>query len=54
MSSKEQAAVFFVAAIFVSFWATQVAKKEAAILGLTALEVGLIGLAVPVVAKRIR
>jgi hypothetical protein len=32
---------------------SSVAKQETAILGLTALEVGLIGLAVPVVVKRI-
>lgn len=53
MTPKEQALVLFVSALVVGSIAQQVAKKEAAILGLTALEIGLIGLAVPVLAKRI-
>jgi hypothetical protein len=53
MTRKEQAALYFVGALVVGAIAQSVAKQETAILGLTALEVGLIGLAVPVVVKRI-
>jgi hypothetical protein len=52
VSRKEQAALYFVCALAVGYVAQRVAKHEAAILGLSALEIALIGLAVPVVAKR--
>lgn len=53
MTKKEQAFTVFVGAIVVSAIAQGVVKQEAAALGLTALEVALIGLAVPVVLRRL-
>lgn len=53
MTKKEQALAVFVGALVVSAIAQGVAKQEAAVLGLTALELALIGLAVPVVLKRL-
>lgn len=53
MTKKEQALAVFVGALVVGVIAQGVVKHEAAVLGLTALEVALIGLAVPVVAKRL-
>lgn len=54
MTPKETAFVLLVAGLVVGTFAQSVVTHEAAVvLGLTALEVGLIGLAVPVVAKRL-
>lgn len=52
MNRKQEAALYFVGALFVGYLAQRVARHEAAILGLTALDVAAIGFAVPVVAKR--
>ena len=53
MTTKNQAFAIFVGALVVSAIAQGVVKQEAATLGLTALEIGLIGFAIPVVFKRV-
>ena len=53
MSRKEQAFVHFVGAMAVGYIAQKVVKHEAAILGVTALEVALAGFALQVLAQRI-
>ena len=53
MTKKEQAFAVFVGALVVSAIAQRVLKLEAATLDLTALDVALIGLAIPVVLKRL-
>lgn len=53
MSRKEKAATLLIGGLVVGTLAQNLVTHEAAVLGLTALELGVIGLAVPTVARRI-
>lgn len=54
MNPKEQALLIFVGALAIGALAQRIVRYEAAILGLSTMEVALIGMALPVAAKRLR
>ena len=54
MNRKEHALLVFVGALAISAIAQRILRYEAAVLGLTTMEVALIGAALPVAAKRLR
>lgn len=54
MNRKEQALLVFAGAFAISAIAQRILQYEAAVLGLTTTKVALIGMALPVAAKRLR